>query len=410
MKVLWFSNIILSHESMSGTGTWIKAMADSFIDFPGIELFIITKGKVLRTERKDYKGIKQWVLPEVGIDSKGLPPRKVITQIQNIVSEIEPDIIHVWGTEYYWSCLTAYGLIKGRVLLEMQGLISAIAEKVTADLTIKELMQCIGLKEIVKPSSSILGRQLAFRFRGKFEKDIIARHQYISTQSDWMRAHISYLNSNANVFSTTIGLREEFINAPKWSYDHCEKNRIFTITSTISPYKGLHTLLKAFAKLVNIKQEARLYVAGPSLIKGFRQPGYERYLIKLIKKENIEEKVVWLGPLNTDQLISQILMANVVINPSFIESFSLVLKEALYIGAPTIATYAGAMPELAIDRYSALFYPPGDIALCYAALLRILNSSKLANSLSYNALKSNTNFNVAEIQYNIYKKVLNTNN
>ena len=406
MKILWFSNIILSENSMSGTGTWIKAMADSLIDFPDIELFNITKGKVKQTEQNFYKGINQWVLPDVRFDKKGLPPNEIIKQIQDIVNDIKPDLIHVWGTEYYWSRLTAYGLIEGKVLLEMQGLISAIAEMVTADLSIKELIQCIGIKEILKPSSSILGRQKALRIRGEVEKDIIRRHQYINTQSDWMRAHISHLNPNATVLKTAIGLRNEFINAAKWRYEHCEKNSILTITSTLSAYKGLHTLIKAFAKLVKIKPEARLYIAGPKPIKGIRQPGYERYLMKLIKNENIGDKIIWLGPLNTAELISQILKANVVVNPSFIESYSLVVKEALSLGVPTIAAYAGAMPELAIDKHSALFYPPGDIALCYAALLNIFNSPGLPTSLSDNALKGNTHVDIAKVQYNIYQKML----
>jgi len=406
MKILWFSNIILSDQSMSDTGTWIGAMADSLVVYPEVELIIITKDTIKKTKQIDYKGIKQWVLPDVKFDKKGLPPISIIKQIQKLVKDINPDLIHVWGTEYYWSRLTAYGFIQGKVLLEMQGLISAIAEKVTADLSIKELTQCFGIKELLKPSSSILGRQKVLKNRGEIEKKIIARHQYISTQSEWMRAHISYINPKATVFKTAIGLRSEFINSIKWVYENCEKNTILTITSTLSAYKGLHTLIKAFSLLTRTNHEAFLYIAGPKPIKGIRQPGYERFLMNIIRKENIQNKIKWLGPLNTNELIAQILKANVVINPSFIESYSLVVKESLSLGAPTIAAYAGAMPELAIDKQSALFFPPGDVALCYTALNNTLESRDLSTLLSQNALIGNENIIIAEIQYNIYQKIL----
>ncbi len=406
MKVLWFSNIEFSNISMSSTGTWLIAMLQGLKDFDKIKLYIITKGKVKTTTLRNYNDIEQWIIPDVKVRSNGLPSKRIIKEIQNIVFHINPDIIHIWGTEYYWSRLTAFGYIQGKVLLEMQGLISAIAEKVTADLSIKELIQCIGIKEIIKPSSSIFGRQKALRKRGEIEKDIIARHQYINTQSEWMRAHIAYLNPHATVYKTAIGLRSEFLGAQKWKYEHCEKNSILTITSTLSAYKGLHTLIKAFAKLVKIKPEARLYIAGPKPIKGIRQPGYERYLMNFIKKEDIGNRIIWLGPLNTMELISQILKANVVINPSFIESYSLVLKESLYLGAPTIASYAGAMPELAIDNHSALYYPSSDIALCCAALLKIISSTDLATVISQNALRDNMDSEVGKIQYNIYQNIL----
>lgn len=406
MKILWFSNIILSDQSMSGTGTWISAMAESLSSNIEVELFNVTKGNVPIITKKDYGSIKQWIVPIVDFDKSGLPPVLIISKLQELVNEIQPDLIHVWGTEYYWSRLTAYGHVKGKVLLEMQGLIGAIAEKVTADLSIKELMQCIGIKEILKPSSSILGRKKALKKRGEIEKDIIARHHYISTQSDWMRAHISYLNPKAMVFKTAIGLRSEFINASKWIYENCEKNSILTITSTISAYKGLHTLIKAFALLTRTNHEAFLYIAGPKPIKGIKQPGYERFLLDLIRKENIQNKIVWLGPLNTSELITQILKANVVINPSFIESYSLVVKEALSLGAPTIAAYAGAMPELAIDKHSALYFPPGDVALCYTSLNNTLDSRDLTTRLSQNALTGNENIIIAKIQYDIYQKIL----
>lgn len=406
MKILWFSNIILTEDSMSDTGTWIKAMADSLIHFPDLELYIVSKGAVKQPEQTYYKGIKQWILPDVKLDRKGMPPLEIIEYIQEIVNIIKPDIIHVWGTEYYWSSLTAYGYIKGKVLLEMQGLIYAIADKVLADLSIKELFQCIGIKEILKPKSSIFGRQRALRKRGEIEKDIIFHHQFISTQSEWMRAHISYLNPNAKVFKTVIGLRREFLSAPKWNYERCEKNSILFITSTLSAYKGLHTLIKAFALLIKVKPEVRLYIVGPKPITGIRRPGYQRFLIKLINKEKIGDKIIWLGPLKTGELISQILKANVVVNPSFIESYSLVLREALYLGAPTVAAFVGAMPELAVHNHSALYYPTGDIALCYSDILNILNNADLASRLSNNAVIDSMGFETAKIQRIIYQSIL----
>lgn len=75
------------------------------------------------------------------------------------------------------------------------------------------------------------------------------KHGNISTQSEWVRAHIMNVNPKAKIFKTSISLRTEFAEADKWNVDNCVSYQVFTSTSSIISYKGLHILIDAIASL-----------------------------------------------------------------------------------------------------------------------------------------------------------------
>jgi len=408
MKVLWLSNVYISDNEISSTGTWIIAMAKRLQQEKNINLFIISKGDVGDIEQKDNGNIKQWILPNAELNKEGLPPQNLIFSIQEIINGINPDIIHIWGTEYYWSKLYTEGYIKGKVLLEMQGLISAIATKVTADLTFREMIDCIGFKEILKPTTFLLCRKKYFEKRGALEIDTISKHKHIATQSDWMRGYIRNINKEAKIYRSAIGLRPEFLNTTPHNYS-VNNLELFTLTSTISAYKGLHTLIKALAIVKSQYKDVILKIAGPLPVKGVKKPGYERFLQRLIIKHDLSNNVKWLGSLNAIELIGEMKKSRIVVLPSFIESYSLALREALTIGMPVVASFAGAMPELANHNKSAIYFPPGDFQLCAHAIVEILTSKELEESLRINALQKARELNRVDcgtVQIEIYQQIM----
>ena len=130
----------------------------------------------------------------------------------------------------------------------------------------------------------------------------------------------------------------------------------------------------------------------------------------MTKKENVERNVVFLGALNASQIIEQIHQSNVMLQTSYVESYSLAVSEAMMAGVPLVVSYAGAMPELAQDRAAALFYTPSDFFSCAYRLKMIIGSDDLANALSKTARSIAERRNVASIlgdlQISIYNDVL----
>lgn len=409
MKILWFSNRLFVEEEIKGTGTWLDSMAEILMVNDTIELYNITKGNTKKVIKRDYKNTQQWLLPSVKLKKNGLPTIKLINQIVEIVESIQPDIIHIWGTESYWGLLTARGYIKGNVILDIQGLISQIKNYIYSGLTFHETFKCIGLKEILKPSTSIFASKRRFNQSSKTELEIIQNHNNISTQSDWVRAHIEFLNPKARIYETKIPLRQKFVKGAKWDFNKIAKNKIFTSLSSPVPYKGLHVLIDAMRLLKNEFPKIKLVIAG-HYGHGIKESGYEKFLKRKIKTNHLIENIVWLGSLNEEEITNQLLKSHVAVFSSFIESYGVAVAESLTLGVPTVVSYSGALPEQGVDKESLLFYPPGDVFVCASKIKQIFIDNELSDNLSANAIKRNSeisNQDITNLQIHIYNEVLN---
>lgn len=183
---------------------------------------------------------------------------------------------------------------------------------------------------------------------------------------------------------------------------------IFSTASLIEPTKGSYTLLKAFNEVKRIIPEAKLILAGATQ-SGLRKSGYMRLMERFIYKNKLTESIHCVGSLNTEELIQAYLSANVFVNPSYVESYSLVIAESTYLGVPTVATYAGAMGELG-DSSSILYFSKYDYRCCASKIISVLLNSDFSETLSINASffseQKHNPENVAKTQVVIYNSII----
>ena len=173
MKILWFSNAVLSSTDRGYTGTWLDALASQLVESGSISLSNISIGRVKEYCKQDCGSIQQWILPMKELHLKnGLPSKGAISFIKQTVEKINPDLIHIWGTELFWGLLTSRQIIACPSLLEMQGLKLAIAKVYLGGLTQREQNECRGLKEVLK-FRSIKKDASNFQNWAVFEKEII---------------------------------------------------------------------------------------------------------------------------------------------------------------------------------------------------------------------------------------------
>lgn len=126
--------------------------------------------------------------------------------------------------------------------------------------------------------------------------------------------------------------------------------------------KGYDILLKAFAKLVSQNHNSfRLIIGGEGKEK--------KYLQKFAVGLKIGDKVTFTGKLDRQQVLQYLQMANVFVHPSRLESFGVVLIEAMACGLPLIATRCGG-PEYIVTPETGLLVEPD-------------NPGKLSDAMSY---------------------------
>ena len=366
----------------------------------------VTFGNTSVVIQNDCAGIRQWIIPERTANYGQTATRKTCEEVARIEQIVQPDLVHAWGTEGAWISIHAKGYIKSPVLVDMQGLVFVIAEYFYGGLNFSEILRCIWLKEIIMPWRTLFWKKRIFEVRGQYETQYIKSLSNISCQAEWVKHQLTAIHPDASYYASKMILRDPFYKATPWQYRKNDSPVIFSMCSAAPSFKGIHVLLKAIGVLKRKYPSIQLQLAGSIDVGNKLQDGYSVFLRKLIKKNGISDNVQYLGHLNADQIISHLQKCNVCVVPSFIESYCMVLAEAMIIGVPAVVSYSGAMPDLATHNKSALFYNSLDHGLCAAYIDMLINDRTLAETISANArenrLIENDLATVIETQLSIY--------
>lgn len=162
----------------------------------------------------------------------------------------------------------------------------------------------------------------------------------------------------------------------------------------ISPEKGVHVLVEAFAKIAPSFPRASLELVGGAgslpaefLVGLSHDPwvrGLERfyrtdYYEEVRKRipENLRDRFVFHGNLSHDQLAEHTRRATVFVSPSFSDAFPLTVIEAMASGLPVVASAVGGIAEQVVDGETGLLVPPDDVEALADALSRVLADGEL---------------------------------
>jgi glycosyltransferase involved in cell wall biosynthesis len=411
-KILWLCNSSFSENLIKGTGSWLQPMAENIQALDNFQLFNITIGSVDKIEKNNYRNIVQWILPNYKSSKFNQTAFiKTCKEVRSIIEQVQPDLVHIWGTESIWASIYRQGYINYKTMIDIQGLLSVNTDYYYGGLTNREIIQSIHLKEILMPWRTLFNKKRVFRKRGEEEISCLKKIENISFQSVWVKNQVSIINPNAQYFATRIMLRPAFYTSPQWKYKVITNSPvIFSSTSAAVTYKGLHVLIKAIILLKSKYPYIQLRLAGTIDVGNRLLDGYSIFLRSLITKNGLDKNVVYTGPLNENQIINELLNCNVCVVPSFIETYCLAFAEAMMVGVPVVVSFAGAMPELAEHNKEAMFYNPLDHVTCAAYIDQLIQNKQHAELLSKNArirrLKENDKDLVVSTQVSIYNSII----
>jgi glycosyltransferase involved in cell wall biosynthesis len=138
---------------------------------------------------------------------------------------------------------------------------------------------------------------------------------------------------------------------------------IFVTTSRLVTAKGFSELIQAFNKLSRIV-DVRLWIIGE---------GPEENTFKKMAEAN--SGVTFMGFLNDP--LGYVATADIFMQPSYHEGFSISLVEAAMLAKPIIACNVGGNPEIVIDSTNGLLVPARDSDALYTAMKHLAMSEEL---------------------------------
>lgn len=330
---------------------------------------------------------------------------------QKVIDEVKPDIVHIFGTEFYQTLVMAQICKRRniRFVISIQGMTSYISKHYTAFLPYR-VQRRFTIRDFIK-QDNILQQKKKYEAKGLYEAEAIKNSYHIIGRTTWDRACVSQINKHAQYHYCNEILRDEFYNN-QWNPDRCEKYTIF-VSQGYYPLKGLHIVLEAMPLILSEYPDAKLYVGGINLLKFsniIRISSYTKYIIELIRKYDLSDKVIFTDVLDEKQICDRLLKSNVFVSPSSIENSSNSLGEAMLLGVPCIASYVGGNPDMLIHNEEGYFYQADAPYMLASFVCNIFGDEELANRFSQNARAhaGKTHNKIENIQtlLRIYKEII----
>ncbi|WP_121357538.1 glycosyltransferase family 4 protein [Flavisolibacter nicotianae] len=390
-RVLWFTNTpSLAAEMLNLPtigGGWINSLEEKIGAVAQIELGVAFRHGQGALQKFSKNRTTYFAIPDNTSKKKLLADRhrnrldneSLVNYCVQIVNEYKPDVINIFGTE------DAFGLLIDKVnvpvVIHLQGILSVYELKwFSGNVSKSDLVRHSSLKSFLKAESLLHGYRY-FQKAAERERKIFRLGRYFMGRTDWDKRVTQVLSPEARYFHSDEMLRKEFFRAC-WQKD-AQKAKVFVSTIQANIYKGLETILEAAALLK--KNNAFPY---QWLVAGI--PG-DHVLVKIFEKKTglkfSDVDVHFVGKLTAGDLVQTELNADLFIHPSHIDNSANSICEAMLLGMPVIATYAGGTGSLLVDNKEGLLVQDGDPYALAGAILELIKNPGFAADLGRNARK-----------------------
>jgi glycosyltransferase involved in cell wall biosynthesis len=298
--------------------TWLPQIAEAWSGQSEVEIHWVVMSEFVQ-ERLDVSewGQKFHVLPTSQSGRSATLFREDRKVINAVLDEIQPDLVHGWGTE------DVYGLaavLSGRPnIVSMQGILSYYA-----------------LKNRMSARSYL---------QAMLELFILWKAERVTTESEWGRNVVMRRNPFTKVELVEYGVQKVFFQTT-WQPE--EKTPFALFVGGISPRKGIQDLVEAFRDPKLSSRELVVIGGGEG-----------------VWSENLQKSappnIRWLGRKTAKETAECMSKAWCLVLPTRADTSPNVVKEARVVGLPVITTRNGGQASYVRDGEDGYFVECGDV-------------------------------------------------
>ena len=165
--------------------------------------------------------------------------------------------------------------------------------------------------------------------------------------------------------------------------------KILLFVGRLIPLKGVVYLINALPRIIARCPDARLIIVGD---------GEERPRLAQVARDlGLAARVTFAGERTHEEVIRYMRAADLFVLPSLIESFGIVLVEAMSCGLPIVASNVMGIPAVVEDGANGLLVPPGDAAALADRVIRLLTDPAAASAMSTRNLQTAASYALSRI-------------
>lgn len=389
MRVLWFSNTPANAENFLGEkitgGGWLKSLdynlqgeVDLHVAFENNK--VIDKFTYLKTTYHPIykKSLGLDILRRVLFNNIVMDDH--LADYLKIIDDVKPDIIHVHGTENPFSCIIPH--IKIPVVVSIQGILTVYHHKYFSGIESRysrnravglSLMNCLLNKSFYKDFLRL--GNMASR-----ERENLRHIRYIFGRTAWDRRVVASLAENFKYFRSEEILRESFYSNV-WDGPALSGPLVLHSTTGNNFYKGLETIVEAALILKNRNISFIWNIAGLSVKSSIVKVVEKKLKMKLLDFKELN----FLGIMDEEELVRSLKRANVYVMASHIENSPNNLCEAMILGLPCVATFAGGTNSILTDGIEGILVQDGDPWSVAGAIIEMFENYDKAKGMGVSA-------------------------
>lgn len=356
MRLLWFSNrppLGAMNSAKSVGGSWIESLEEEFKKYPQIELGIVynelakekteiqakdANTKYYMVPRDPYSKFDRWV-ERFMVKS---PSEKTLSGYLEVVDRFQPEAILFFGTESDFPLIIPQ--LKVPSIIWFQGNLTVYDQMYESGISIKKTLGFEKFKSFLT-GDTMYHNYLRFKKHVEREKRIFSYAQNFIGRTSWDRRLVSMMSPQAKYWHCDEAMRPPFWENI-WQPKSARNELVITTTIRGNLYKGLETVFRA-AEILSERIQKQLSWR----IMGIAENSvYAKTARKMANFKESRKEVLLLGNKSSDELIAELLNADMYVHPSHIENSPNGVQEAMLLGMPVIATNVGGTPSLLNDN------------------------------------------------------------
>jgi glycosyltransferase involved in cell wall biosynthesis len=416
MRVLWLSNIQTSVTNNGVGCSWVGSLENELSQKTDIQLGISFNTNQPDTSEFSIGNTKYFPLKRKRVSNSyvrllnrfahKIEKEDRIESYYEVIKKFHPDLIHIFGSE------GDYGLIAEKTsvpcILHIQGNLTIIDKKWYSGFTPAEIFKYSDKSLLIK-GYGLFHDYLAFNKMVIREQRILKSCRNFMGRTDWDRRITSILSPGSKYFHCDEIMRPSFYSQ-KWELKSGKKNIVIFSTFKNSIYKGLETVFEC--KRILDQNFPELIIEWN--IAGIRHTDEICTLVERKFNGSIKDLGVnLLGPLQEENLVNEMLKADMFVHASHIENSPNSVCEAMLLGMPVIATYAGGTASMLTDMKEGLLIQDGDPYSLGGAIIELIQNRDFAKNLGDNArvrgISRNDPQKIVNDILNIYSSVVKDN-
>lgn len=417
MKVLWLSptpcgSIRKGNQPLIGGG-WLISLEDELKKRPNIELHVAYFAET-REAAFIYKGVTyhpmgyekplnkiQRVLERREnidkIDEKRLP------WMLSVIDQSQPDIIHIHGSEGSFITVLPH-IVNIPIVVSIQGMLGPIGEKYYAGIPESTALKNESMRDLIHMETTKCQFKSLYD-RAKREERYLQQVKYIIGRTFLDESYTCLLTPERQYYVVNEILRPEFYNVQwKGFIDTTCVKIVTTISGAI--YKGIETILKsAYLLKKYAKCQFEWHIIGYD-----DQSKWVKISEKMTGLNCHDCNLIFHGRIDALSLSKFLCESDIYVNASHIENSPNSVCEAMLVGMPIIATYAGGTASLLKHEEDGILVQDGAPYVMAGAIVNIIHRPEdalmLASSAREKALVRHNKVSIVNELMSTYNSIL----